>query len=135
VFRKVLWFVAGSVALFPTLARAQGTLRIRVLGYSVVSQQSGNSNCNFWTSQYGFTYGSCHALSRNWVLNAVESDSTRYLLACRAALFGKCARLTDVGGTYDAESCGDGMCVHVLYGKHRKLVTVKYRIVEAVVRR
>jgi hypothetical protein len=135
VFRKMLWLVATLVVLLPMLARAQGTLRIRVLGYSVVSQESANSNCNFWTNQYGFTYGSCHALSRKWVLNAVENDSTRFLLACRAALFGKCVRLTDVGGTYEAETCGDEMCVHVLYGKHRKPVTVKYRIVEAVLRR
>jgi hypothetical protein len=135
MLRKVLWFVAGSMVLSPILAKAQTTLHLHVLGYSVISQQSGTSNCNLWTNQYGFTYGSCTAVRRRWILNAVESDTTRYLLACRAALFGKCARLTDVGGTYDAESCGDSMCVHLLYGKHRKPITVRYRIVEAVVRR
>jgi hypothetical protein len=122
------------VALVSCQSVAQ-TLRLHVLGYTVVSEQTGASNCNFWTTQYGFTYGNCQTLRRNWVLNAVETDTTRYLLACRGTLFGKCARLTDVGSTYAAEPCGDGMCVHMLYGKHQKPVTVKYRIVQAVMRR
>ena len=122
------------LALLASQTVAQGTLRLHVLGYRVVSEQSGTSNCQAWTDQYGFTFGSCHALRRNWVLNAVETDTTRYLLACHPTLFGKCARFTDVGGTYDAELCGDAMCVHVLYGKHGKPLTVRYRIVEAALR-
>jgi len=115
-------------------AVAQETLKLHVLGYRVISEQTGSANCNSWTNQYGFTFGSCHGLRRNWVLNAVETDTTRYLLACHPALFGKCARFTDVGGTYDAEKCGGDMCVHVLYGKQDKPAIIRYRIVEAVLR-
>ena len=125
----------AAIALSWGHSEAQETLTLRVLGYRVISQQGGTANCNFWSEQYGFTYGNCQAYSQRWVLNAVETDTTRYLLACRATLFGKCARLTDVGGIYEAETCGNDMCVHGTSGKHHKPRIIRYQIVESVLRR
>jgi hypothetical protein len=98
---------------------AQETFKIRVLGYQVVSESRGTANCNSWTDQNGFTFGSCHTGRRSFVLNAVETDTTRYLLSGRT-------KLTDVGGMYDAELCGSKMCVHGFSGKHHKPHLIRY---------
>jgi hypothetical protein len=131
--RKVLLVVL--LAALAARSEAQATLRLHILASRVVTQstQSG-SNCGFWT-QNGYTWGSCFSSDNDshWAVNAVETDRMRYLLSCSFAPFRKCSTLT-VGLTYEAEECGGSMCVHLLYGKHRKPAIIRYAIVETVLR-
>jgi hypothetical protein len=124
------------IALLTALSRpagAQESLSLHVLSSRIVTQSiQGRSNCGFWT-QNGYTWGSCSGGSaqEKWSVNAVETDTMRYLLSCRANLFHKCFTL-NVGDTYQAEPCGGSMCVHLVYGKHSKAAIIRYAIVETV---
>lgn len=130
--RKLL--IIALLGVLSNWTAAQESLSLHVLSSRIVTQSiQGTSNCGFWT-QNGYTWGSCSAgtIRKRWSVNAVETDTMRYLLSCRTNLFHKCFTL-NVGDTYPAEPCGGSMCVHLLQGKHLdKPAIIRYAIVETV---
>lgn len=129
--RKLL--IIALLGVLSNWTAAQESLSLHVLSSRIVTQSiQGTSNCGFWT-QNGYTWGSCSAgtIRKRWSVNAVETDTMRYLLSCRTNLFHKCFTL-NVGDTYKAEPCSGSMCVHLVYGKHSKPAIIQYAIVETV---